>query len=61
MKTLDAKQDRMNSMKIVSDEKNRCGKPYFSGPAFFFFFLRLKYSGSALRVNGLIVFVGFIN
>lgn len=37
MKTLDAKQDRMNSMKIVSDEKNRCGKPYFSGPAFFFF------------------------
>ena len=40
MKTLDGKQDRMNSMKIVSDEKNRCGKPYFSGPAFFF--LKIK-------------------
>ena len=43
----------------VSDEKNRLGKPYFSGPAFFF--LKIKYSGSALRANGLIVFVGFVN
>ena len=27
----------------------------------FFFFLKIKYSGSALRANGLIVFVGFVN
>ena len=50
----------MNSMKIESAMRRIDLESLISVDQLFFF-LKIKYSGSALRANGLIVFVGFVN